>query len=258
MNEILCRQLALDYCCGAEEVRAGGNVFTASRPLEGRRRFQEQADCALRIAAVNGKLLFTGREELVALCRELYAGSGSEWFFEPDTLRGLEALLAREGLEIGMLHPFFIAGRPTEPRAADCELRWYEREEIETFRGDGRFGEAFCFCPEAPDVLGVAALREGRIIGMAGASADSPTMWQIGINVDPACRGEGVATLLVTLLKNEILKKGILPFYGTSLSHIASQRVALASGFLPAWAELVTEEIPRRGGETTDKAIESL
>ena len=248
MNEILCRQLALDYCCSPEEVRARENVFTAFRPLEGRRRFQEQADCALKIAAVNGKLLFTGREELAVRCRERYADCGSEWFFEPDTLRGLEALLAREGLEIGMLHPFFIAERPTEPRAADCELRWYLKEEIERFRGDARFGEAFCFCPEAPDMLGVASLREGRIIGMAGASADSPTMWQIGVNVDPASRGEGVATLLVTLLKNEILKKGVLPFYGTSLSHIASQRVALAAGFLPAWAELVTRKTESGSG----------
>ena len=248
MNEILCRQLALDYCCSPEEVRAGGNVFTAYRPLEGRRRFQEQADCALKIALVGGKLLFTGRADVVARCRERYADCGSEWFFEPDTLRGLEALLAREGLEIGMLHPFFIAERPTEPRAADCELRWYLKEEIERFRGDARFGEAFCFCPEAPDMLGVASLREGRIIGMAGARADSPTMWQIGVNVDPASRGEGVATLLVTLLKNEILKKGVLPFYGTSLSHIASQRVALAAGFLPAWAELVTRKTESGSG----------
>ena len=92
-------------------------------------------------------------------------------------------------------------------------------------------------------MLGVAALRGGRILGMAGASADSPTMWQIGINVEPEARGEGVASMLVGLLKNEILKSGILPFYGTAASHIASQRTALAAGFLPAWAELVTTKI---------------
>ncbi|MBR0208645.1 MAG: GNAT family N-acetyltransferase [Oscillospiraceae bacterium] len=266
MNEVLCRQLAADYCCGAEEVRAGGNVFTTYRPLEGRRRFQERKDCFLKIAAVGGKLLFTGRSDVVARCRERYADCGSEWFFEPDSLRELDGMLRADGRQIASAHPFFIAERPTEPRAADCELRWYEREEIERFRGDERFGEAFCFCPEAPDMLGVAALREGRIIGMAGASADSPTMWQIGVNVDPASRGEGVATLLVTLLKNEILKKGILPFYGTSPSHLASQRVALGAGFLPAWAELVTEEIPRRGGkdaggidgETAERLTEKL
>ena len=165
MNGILCRQLALDYSCTPGEILGGGNVFTEYRPLEGRRRFQEREDCFLKIALVNGKLLFTGRADVVGRCRERYAGCGSEWFFEPDSLRALDELLRGEGGRIASAHPFFIAERPTEPRAADCELRWYEGAEIERFRGDERFGEAFCFCPEAPDVLGVAALRQGEIVG---------------------------------------------------------------------------------------------
>lgn len=78
---------------------------------------------------------------------------------------------------------------------------------------------------------------------MAGASRDSKVMWQIGINVDKKCSGSGIAKMLVTLIKNEILKRGILPFYGTSMSHLASERVALASGFTPAWVELFTTKI---------------
>ena len=93
------------------------------------------------------------------------------------------------------------------------------------------------------DELGVAAICDGQIAGMAGASSDSPTMWQIGINVSLEKRRAGIGTMLVTLLKNEILKRGYLPYYGTAFSHIASQRVALASGFLPAWAELVTSSL---------------
>ena len=243
MNDVLCRQLALDYCCSPEEVRGSGNVFTVFRPLGGRRRYQEPKECFLKIAAVNGKLLFTGREEIVERCRKRRGTSGAAWFFEPETLRELDEMLRADGFRIGMAHPFYIAERPTEIRADGYELRWYSAEEIEAFRGDGRYNEAFGFCPEAPDMLGVAALEDGEIVGMAGASGDSPTMWQIGINVEPQARGRGVASLLVAHLKNEILRRGILPFYGTSMSHIASQRVALAAGFRPAWAELVAEKI---------------
>lgn len=243
MNGMLCRQLALDYCCGPEEILAGGNVFTEYRPLEGRRRFREGEECFLKIAAVNGKLLFTGKAEVVARCRERWGACGSEWFFEAKELRALDALLRAEGRQIAMVHPFFIAETPSEVRADGIEIRRYRAEEIEAFRGDERYDEAFSFCPEAPDVLGVAALKDGEIVGMAGASADSPTMWQIGINVEPKARGRGVAALLVALLKNDILERGVLPFYGTAMSHIASQRVALAAGFTPAWAELVTEKI---------------
>ena len=41
--------------------------------------------------------------------------------------------------------------------------------------------------------------------------------------------------------RGRILRQGILPFYGTAASHLASQRTALAAGFLPAWAELAAE-----------------
>ena len=54
----------------------------------------------------------------------------------------------------------------------------------------------------------------------------------------PEAEGLGIGSMLVAVLKNEILKRGKLPFYGTSMSHIASQRVALGAGFVPMWAEL--------------------
>lgn len=243
MNEILCEQLALDYCCTAAEVCDGENHFTKHRLLEGRRRWRERGPCYLKIAAVKGKLLVSGQPDIVAWCKERYSGCGSEWFFEPETLRELDARLHKDGWQIESAHPFYLAERPSEVKTEDWEIRRYEGAEIERFRGDGRYGEAYAFCPEAPDVLGAAAVREGRILGMAGASCDSPTMWQIGINVEPEARGAGVGTMLVALLKNEILSRGVLPFYGTSASHLASQRVALGAGFVPAWAELITSPV---------------
>ena len=95
-------------------------------------------------------------------------------------------------------------------------------------------------------MLAVAAIINGETAGMAGASADSPSMWQLGINVMPDAEGQGIGTGLVALLKNAVLDKGVLPYYGTALSHISSQRVAIKAGFLPAWSELQTEPIEER------------
>ena len=78
---------------------------------------------------------------------------------------------------------------------------------------------------------------------MAGASADSPLFWQIGINVAPHVREMHVGSTLVRLLAQDILAQGTIPYYGTSMSHIASQRVAHHAGFAVAWAELITEEV---------------
>ncbi|SDF17832.1 hypothetical protein SPACI_038720 [Sporomusa acidovorans DSM 3132] len=125
-----------------------------------------------------------------------------------------------------------------------CHLKWFEQHEILPLYKAGQFPNALCarFIPERPDVLAVAAYDGSKIIGMAGASADTPIMWQIGIDVEKNYRGRGVGTYLVTLLKNEIINRGKLPFYGTSLSNLHSWNIAINSGFIPAWLEVETVE----------------
>ena len=88
------------------------------------------------------------------------------------------------------------------------------------------------------DMLGVGAYDGDRLVGLAGASADCETMWQIGVDVLPAWRGKGIGSGLVGVLKEKILEKGKIPFYSTSQTHIASMNTALKAGFLPAWTEI--------------------
>jgi hypothetical protein len=75
-------------------------------------------------------------------------------------------------------------------------------------------------------------------MGMAAASADSETLWQIGIDVLPSFRGLGLGTALVSLLTAEVLRRDKVPFYGTAGSHFHSQNIAINAGYFPAWAEL--------------------
>ena len=241
-HNLLVKQLAQDYCCNPDAVADGDNHFTVFHPLAGRRRFDE-GDCFLKIVAVNGKLLCTGREDIIIELAGRLKDIDGRWFMESDSLMRLNGIIGSYGWRIGQMHPFYIAVDKTAVYMQAVEIKWYSHDEIRQFQGDARFDEAFAFCDAAPDVLAVAAIRNGEIIGMAGASADSPTMWQIGINVMPEAEGQGVGTGLVTLLKNAVLDKGVLPYYGTALSHIASQRVAIHSGFLPAWAELITKPL---------------
>lgn len=275
-NEILMQQIAIDYCCLIDDVKDGKNHFTLYQELSDRRSFQEADKCFLKICVINGKVLFNGQKDIIEWCKEQYESYGSEWFFEAKNMHKLNERLMEDGYQIESVHPFFIPSQQEdifdhghiepelrysyhghiEPELSnsdaetcsshvvavnsDYEIKWYDEKDILQFKGDDRFDEAFIFCEGAPDVLGVAAIKDGEILGMAGASQDSKAMWQIGINVDKKCSGSGIAKMLVTLIKNEILKRGILPFYGTSMSHLASQRVALASGFKPAWVELYT------------------
>ena len=73
---------------------------------------------------------------------------------------------------------------------------------------------------------------------MGGASLDGLYTRQIGIDVLPAYRGEGLATRLVRGVKQKIREDGYLPFYGTAESHALSRSVGVKSGFLPAFSEI--------------------
>ena len=63
-------------------------------------------------------------------------------------------------------------------------------------------------------------------------------MWQIGVDVLPEYRKQGVGSALTARLTQEILTRGKVPFYCSAWSNVRSVRNAIRSGFLPAWAEM--------------------
>ena len=147
-----------------------------------------------------------------------------------------------------------VAPEDTEARVTRLRVDLLSEEQVESFRGDKRYSNALGFSTTRPDVLVLAAYTvdgagdtEGAGIpanadpvAMVGMSDDSPIMRQIGIDVLPAWRGAGIASVLVRDAARLTLAEGYLPFYGTSPSHMLSQRVALNAGLVPTWWEYVS------------------
>jgi len=130
----------------------------------------------------------------------------------------------------------------------DFDVKIYIEDEIRQFYGDDRFHMALGYCDEKSerrDVIAVVGYSHlnGEIMGIAGASNDGEKMWQVGIDVVPEFRNKEVATTLVSIITDEILKKGIIPFYGTAWSNIASKNVAIKSGYKSAWVGLAAFDI---------------
>jgi len=82
-----------------------------------------------------------------------------------------------------------------------------------------------------PDVIVIYAMWGNEVAAMAGSSADSSLMWQIGIDVSPKFRNKGLATSLVSNLAIMIMERGVVPYYGTASSNIESQAVAMVNPF---------------------------
>lgn len=97
---------------------------------------------------------------------------------------------------------------------------------------------ALCKDRKDKDVLALGAYDRGRLVGLAGASADCESMWQIGVDVLPAYRRQGLAAALTSRMALQILARGKVPFYCAAWSNIPSVRNAIKSGFRPAWVEL--------------------
>lgn len=250
IRELFQEQMQTDYCCTLEELNSTQNEYTIRELREGRRRFKKD-DAILKVLCINGKCIFSGRKEILKDCRETFQDLNGAWMSQYKYLYWLDDLLLENKYFLEDLHHYYLplgqellSQEEMDALAQNYDVIWYEREEIEQFRGDERFVHAYSFLPEAPDVLGVAVLKDGEILGMAGASADSDVMWQIGIDVMPESKGLNLGPFITILLKREILRRGKLPYYGTVESHIQSQKVAIKSGFLPFWAELNSAPLP--------------
>lgn len=112
-----------------------------------------------------------------------------------------------------------------------------EPKDFEPLYGP-EWSNALCEVRKELDVLGVGAFDGNKLIGLAGCSADCERMWQIGVDVLPEFRRQGIASALTSRLAKEIINKGKVPFYCCAWSNIKSARNAIKSGFRPAWVEM--------------------
>ncbi len=238
-REKLLRLLALEFNCSPEDFTKSESVLSVSELHEGRRVYSDEK-YFFHMATLGGNAVLTADERLHPFLREFMQKEEGHWLFELPNLIPLERELNRFGYTLTNTHHMFLPFEQAEP-FGEFPVKWfYGREEIGRFYGDKRFPNALCdgYNEKRPDRIAVCAYDGDEIMGMAGCSEDAPGWQQIGIDVLPEYRSRGVGTYLVALLKKELLRRGEIPFYGTSLSNYHSWNIALNCGFRPAWVEV--------------------
>lgn len=240
----LKEQLSIEYSCSPDDFEKPCSLVTEASNKNGRRKYSAGAPF-LQMVTLGSNTVISADISMHDWLKEYVKGSEGHSLFEHEHLREINRELTKYGKRLrGTHHMFLPDGEYTEPEELGLYIRWYEQDELCQFYGSTEWKNALCsrFIPERPDMLAVTALNGDEILAMAGCSADTEDMWQLGVDVIESCRGKGLGAWLVTLLKNEVIKRGKIPFYGTSLSNLHSWNTALKSGFFPAWVEAVTVE----------------
>lgn len=240
--EELHKLLALEFNCSSEDFLKTENILTEPALHEGRRIYSPEK-YFFHMVTTGENAVITAERRLHPFLSEFLKGRTGHFLFEIPNLLPLEAELNKYGYTLTQTCHMFLPCCDTLP-VKQYPVRWFYDKEIHQFYGDKRFPNAICpeFKPQRPDRIAVCAYDGEDIMGMAGSSEDAPGWQQIGIDVMPEYRSKGVGTYLVTLIKQEILKRGDIPFYGTSVSNYHSWNIAINCGFRPAWVEIGAEK----------------
>ena len=232
------RQSAADCSCSEEDFRRNANVVTESLPNENASRYMTVPHiCALYTYGAN--VVASCRADLIPEVTDFLNRQSTAYrCFETPAIYELNRILEKADARVAWMHNAYL---PDPDLIYGTELPCaYETRELhpEDFAGlyVPEWSNALCKDRKDLDVLGVGAYDGGRLIGLAACSADCPDMWQIGIDVLPEYRRQGIACALTNRLARAIMAHGKIPFYAASWANVRSVKNGIRSGFRPAWS----------------------
>lgn len=237
---IAMNQSAIDAGCCLEDFRKEENIVVLSKNHPDARRYLELPfECNLIsygsniVASVSPRCL-----DAVTSYINRYP---VEHCFETPNLHVLNDAMEEMGLRACFMAEYFLPD-VNVLKALDCpyELRMLYPEDFQSLYLP-QWSNALCEKRKHLDVLGVGAYDGDTLVGFAGCSADCDSMWQIGVDVLPGYRRQGIASAVTSKLALEILKRDKVPFYCAAWSNLKSVRNALRCGFRPAWVELTVK-----------------
>ena len=242
--KIAMMQSAIDLCAEPSDFEKSENVVVTSRESDDARRYLK-LPFSCQIVTYGNNAVASVSPEFREITEKYINSYPVEHLFETPNLHVLNEALLAKGEKICFMAEYFLPDvdalrQRTVEDVCPCELRLLTQADFADLYLP-EWSNALCEKRKHLDVLGVGAYDNGKLIGLAGCSADCDTMWQIGIDVLPQYRRQGIASTLTRRLAIEILERGKVPFYCAAWSNVKSVRNAIKSGFRPAWVEMTAK-----------------
>ncbi len=238
--KIALQQSAYDFSCSAEDFMKDTNVVVLSQKNEKARKYLS-LPLACDLVSYGNNIVAQVSPELKEEVSAYINRYQTAHCFETPNLHVLNQVLAKHQLQVCFMAEYFLPDM-TQLKELPCtyELRVLYQKDFADLYTDA-WSNALCKDRKELDVLGVGAYDNGRLIGLAACSADCEMMYQIGVDVLPEYRRQGIASALTSRLALEILGIGKVPFYCAAWSNIKSVRNAIKCGFRPAWVNITAK-----------------
>lgn len=236
------KQSAIDLNCRTEDFDRDHNVIVYSGNSPDARRYLE-LPFACDLVSYGNNIVASVDRKYEKIVRDYIDKYKAEHCFETPNMHVINDAFSAHGLRVCFMAEYFLPDMDILT-ALPCpyETRVLEQRDFTDLYNE-KWSNALSEKRKELDVLGVGAYDGDILVGLAACSADCDTMWQIGVDVLPEYRRQGIASALTSMLALEIVKRDKVPFYCCAWSNLKSARNAIKSGFRPAWAEMTVKSI---------------
>jgi len=239
---IALNQSAEDIGCSAADFLAEENKIVPFK-LGSNAKNYYKLPIGCNFISYGSNIVAAATEETAELVKEYISKFQFYHCFETPNIHWLDERLKPLGMMVCFMAEYYLPDQNIlKELPCDYELRILEKGHFDDLYVPS-WPNALCSDRKHLDMLAVGAYDNGKLVGLAGCSADADQMWQIGVDVLPEYRRKGIASALTSKLAIEILNRGKIPFYCTAWSNIRSVRNAIKSGLIPAWAEMTVKPV---------------
>ena len=240
--QIAMEQSAEDIGCKAEDFTKTENVICKYHMGEKARKYIKHPVIG-NFVSYGSNVVAAVQDDIRDIAEDYLKKYEFYHLFETPNMNWLNEKLKPLGYGVCFMAEYYLPKlEMMKEQPCDFELKVLEQKDF-TELYIPEWSNALCEERKELDVLGVGAYTEGKLAGFAACSADADDMWQIGVDVLPDFRRNGIATYVTSRLMKEILDRDKVPFYCTAWSNVRSVRNAVKCGFIPAWVEMTVKPL---------------